>query len=647
MQWEILLILMKLKRANFMFNNLFKLKNKNSHGKIYKTFMFLGLRFKFLIGFANSLYVNRYLSNIKPYKASSHKIWDVLPDERKDIIKLDWNEAVIPPSPLVIKRVKELIEEPNFLNLYPKTYNKELLDKISEYVNIPVENIQYFSSSDSTHEYIAKLYIKENDKVLIQGPSYDNFRLTAEANGARIYYSEVEPVNFQFDEEKFDKAISEISPTFVYICSPNNPCGYINKTEYLEYLVKKYTGTMFLVDEAYAEFSGVSAKELCLKYENILVTRTLSKAFAMANLRFGYIIASESNIESISSIRNPKNINTFTQETAIATFSDIEYMKNYVQEVKVAKEYFLQEIKKYSWIKAFDSNSNFVLMKFENNGLKYRFFEYLKENNIFVRDLTQSEILYNCLRITIGTTNIMKRVLEKFKEFEQIELNPVVKQENKVALFDFCETLVNFQTGNAYVDYVRQNKNSFIINLRYKIHMNFWKLKGRFIKGLSGKEDYLGVIKGLSKVELERLALNFYIEKVRPNFNLSVISELKKLKKDGYRIYIVSGGYDVYLKYFLEEFKLDGIFSTKLNYDEKGIFTGKFYGIDCMGANKITLLKKFFEKEPFEAYETVAYSDNISDLPLLKFCKKGYLVLNQDKDIPNWVKEKQLEVLYI
>ncbi len=630
-----------------MFKDFFRNKNKNNSGKIYKTFTFCGIRFKVLIGFTNSQYVNKYLNNIKPYKASSHKIWDVLPNERKDILKLDWNEAVIPPSPRVTERIQELLNEPNFLNLYPQTYNKKLLEKISEYVNIPVKNIQYFSSSDSIHEYIAKLYIKENDKVLIQGPSYDNFRLTAEANGAKIYYCEVEPENFKFDEKKFDKAVAEISPTFVYICSPNNPCGYINKTEYLEHLIKKYTGTMFLIDEAYAEFSGISAKELSLKYENILVTRTLSKAFAMANLRFGYLIASENNINSINSIRNPKNINTFTQETAIATLSDIEYMQNYVKEVKEARKLFIDEMKKYSDIKVFDSYSNFVLMKFKNCGLKYRFFEYLKEKNIFVRDLTQSKILYTCLRITIGNIESVKKVLDVIEEFFKTENTPAQKYQDKVALFDFCETLVNFQSGNAFVDYVRREKNSFKFNLRYKIHKKFCKIKSRIIKNFIGKEDYLGIIKNLSKQELENLALNYYVEKIRPNFNLSVIQELKRLKNEGYRIYVVSGGYDTYLKYFAEEFNIDGIFSTKLKYDKNDIFTGKFDGIDCMCSNKILLLKNFFKNEPFNEYETVAYSDNISDLPLLKLCKKGYLVMNKEKAIPNWAKEEKLEVFYI
>ena len=89
---------------------------------------------------------------------------------------------------------------------------------------------------------------------------------------------------------------------------------------------------MFLVDEAYYEFSKETCANLVQKYENIVISRTLSKAFALANFRFGYLLASESNIKSISNIRNPKNITTFAQVAATAALSDIPYMENYVNE---------------------------------------------------------------------------------------------------------------------------------------------------------------------------------------------------------------------------------------------------------------------------------------------------------------------------
>ena len=610
-----------------------KLEKIKNGSKIHNVFTLFGIRFKFFIGIANSLYVNKYLQGIKPYKSSSHKIWDVKPEERKNILKLDWNEATIAPSPKVLSRIKELLEEDVFLNLYPKTYNKKLLDLLAQYVELPQENIQYFASSDAVHEYISKLYIKENDKVLIQGPSYDNFRLTAEANGAKVYYSEVDKNSFTLDENKFKNDIKTLDPSFVYICSPNNPCGFVNSVEYIEDLLKSFPGTMFLIDEAYAEFSKVTAKDLVLKYDNILITRTRSKAFALANLRFGYLLASKNNIISITSIRNPKNIGTFTQEAAIATLEDIEYMHNYVEEVTRAKQYFLNEMKKYPQIKTFQSLSNFVLMEFENYGQKARMFKFLEYNNIFIRELVQSPILYKCLRITIGTQKQMEQVLSVIDRFFKQEKTPKEKQQNKVALFDFCETLSDFQTGDAFIYYVMEHENGFKMNLKKIFNKKMIKLKRKFNKRYNCKFYIMKLLKGLSKEKLDNYALNYYVEVVRKHFIPEVMEKLTELKNQGYRIYIVSAGYDIYLKYFVEEFDLDGLMATKIGFKDS-FCLGKPDGKDCIGAQKITVLDEFFKNEPIKDYDTIAYSDSPSDIPLLDYCKEAVVVTPTEK---SWV----------
>lgn len=356
-------------------------------------------------------FVNKYLRNFVPYKLASHKIWTVNIDERKNIIKLDWNEATISPSPKVGERIKKLVNEPSFYNLYPSTYNKELLVLLATYLNLPIENIQYFAGSDSLHEYVAKLYITVGDPILLLGPTYDNFRLTAEVCGANIYYFNIDET-FHFDEKGFIQKIDDIEPSLVYICNPNNPIGILHSVSYIKQLLDRYPQVLFLVDEAYAEFSNVSVKELVLDYENILVSRTMSKAFALANFRFGYLIASRNNIEYISSIRNPKNITTFAQEAAMGALSDIPYMERYVEEVNFARNQFVKELRKYkNIIECIPGNGNFVLLKFHDVGSKRRFIDYLAQYYIYVRDVTQTEFLKKyCVRITVGTNEQMKYV---------------------------------------------------------------------------------------------------------------------------------------------------------------------------------------------------------------------------------------------
>ena len=293
-----------------------------------------------------------------------------------------------------------------------------MLQRLSDYTGLPVENIQYFASSDSIHEYVAKLFISVGDPVLLVGPTYDNFRLTAEVCGARVFYYNVDN-DFNFDIDGFYAQLEKIKPSMVYICNPNNPTGTVHTVRFLEETIKKFEDTLFLVDEAYVEFSGISAKELVLDNENIIISRTMSKAFALANFRIGYMLASKSNIDYISNIRNPKNISTLTQEAAIGALNDLEYMRAFVEEVRRAKECFSASLEKWdSYLSFAKGEGNFLLILTKQDGMKEKLFQYFIERGIYVRDVAQTEYLRKYgLRITIGTREQMRFVSDVIDQF--------------------------------------------------------------------------------------------------------------------------------------------------------------------------------------------------------------------------------------
>ena len=348
-------------------------------------------------------YVNKYLRNLAPYKLASHKIWDVPVEERSKILKLDWNEATVAPSPLVQRRLAELVNHNPDYNLYPSAYNRELHSLFAAYAQVPKENLQYFASSDVLHEYIARVFISVGDPVLILGPTYDNFRLTCEAQGGKVYYSLLSN-GFNLSEEVFEDDIHRTNPSMVYICNPNNPTGNLISLEFIEKLLSNYTETLFLIDEAYFEFTGVTARGLIFKHENLLISRTMSKAFALASFRIGYLLASEENIITISKVRNPKNFTLFAQEAAIAALSDIDYMQSYVEEVNLAKLQFTNFIKSMNpTLRVFNTNGNFLLVRVLEPNDKIELISYLEKNDIFVRDFTHSKLLLDCFRITVGT----------------------------------------------------------------------------------------------------------------------------------------------------------------------------------------------------------------------------------------------------
>jgi histidinol-phosphate aminotransferase len=357
------------------------------------------------------MFENKYIKALKPYPLTSHKAWEL--QGKEVILKLDWNEATIPPSPKVRENISIFLENGN-MHWYPDVNNILLLEELSSYNNLPVENIQYFASSDSLHEYIVRAFIEPEDRIVIVAPTYDNFRAVVESNGALTEFYDLDE-NFQLDFDNFESYLILHHPKIVYICNPNNPTGTIYKKTAIEKLITKFENIMFIIDEAYFEFTNITCKDLVLDHENLLVSRTFSKAFALASFRVGYTMSSQHNIKLLSKIRNPKSISTFSQIAAISVLQDISYMQNFALEVNESKIFFDNELKKLGYAVSGDVG-NFSILKFDYT-IKKCFINFLEEKNIFVRDYGHVKGMENYLRITIGTKEQMKKVLDVIKDF--------------------------------------------------------------------------------------------------------------------------------------------------------------------------------------------------------------------------------------
>lgn len=194
-----------------------------------------------------------------------------------------------------------------------------------------------------------------------------------------------------------------------------------------------------------------------------------------------------------------------------------------------------------------------------------------------------------------------------------------MQNKDKVALFDFCETIANFQTADAYVRYVQghsapTNKG---VRMLYNI-LNKSRVLGvvRRLKpkGSIDKRFILKQMKGRTFDEMDRLAKEYYQNKIKPNMIAPVVAELKRLQSEGYSCYVISAGYDIYLKYFCEDFRIDGLLSTKVEFKD-GICTGKFDGQDCMFEYKIDYINSAIQGDRRQWF---AFSDSVTDLPMLE-----------------------------
>ena len=209
----------------------------------------------------------------------------------------------------------------------------------------------------------------------------------------------------------------------------------------------------------------------------------------------------------------------------------------------------------------------------------------------------------------------------------------------KVALFDFCETLVSFQSADPYLRYVLEKAKIRVPNKR--LNINFINRVYFHLFNISiCKNTLLRLTKGVPFSRMNEYAGQYYEERIKPGLIKDSIALLRKLQQEGYKIYIVSAGFDIYIKYFAQDFNVDKIICSRIKFDN-GISSGKLDGVDLIGSRKTEVLTKKFNLKSLKAEDSVAVSDSRSDLPLLNYCKRKIVVCQKR---PAW-STNEMEVL--
>lgn len=336
-----------------------------------------------------------HIEQIKPYKITSQDVWSSFaPDE---LLKLDWNEA---PSnfPFYAKALCELADKRGMTSWYPDFLAIKLSAKLAKFVNVPSANILTFPGSDVALENICRAYLGIGDTVSILCPTYENFFVFAAQTGADLSFVTLEQP-FEVDWEWLEtELLIKRSPKAVYLVNPNNPTGIILHREKLIKLIKSYPSTLFIIDEAYIEFTDEhSLCSIVQETQNLVVTRTFSKCFGLAGVRLGYMVASLSIIQTINKIRNGKNVTMIAQHLGIVALDNLRYFDKWVNEVRSAKEIFENWCSKHE-IQYFPSHGNFVMFCVNNAA---DICSKLRADGVYVRD--RSRIVSGAIRVTIGS----------------------------------------------------------------------------------------------------------------------------------------------------------------------------------------------------------------------------------------------------
>lgn len=322
---------------------------------------------------------------------------------------LDFNERTLPVSKNVVKALKDFISEDK-INVYPEYF--DLNAKIAAYVGALSDQIMITNGSDQGIDLIFRTFTNKGDKAIIPSPSFAMFYQCAEVCANEIVMPKY------FENPKGDLAfplyevLNEIDSKtkLIVICNPNNPTGTLVQIEDIKKILDKAKkfGAIVYIDEAYSEFSKISASSLINDYENLIITRTFSKAFGLCALRIGYVITNRTLISEMMKVRGPYDINMAAYFAANAALNDIKNVEDYVNEVMNEAKPMVEEFFRKNGIKYFSSSANFILFKPKDST---KTFDLLKENGILVRPRSGANI-EGSVRVTIGTVKEMKQFIK-------------------------------------------------------------------------------------------------------------------------------------------------------------------------------------------------------------------------------------------
>jgi histidinol-phosphate aminotransferase len=326
---------------------------------------------------------------------------------RSGKLRLDFNENTVGCSPRVVDAIRNGVCAGS-LSVYPE-YG-EAKEKIAQYFRVQPDEFVFTNGTDEAIQVFVNTYVDDGQEVVVLKPAYAMYRFYAEVAGARIVEVEYPREDMEFPLEAVLDAIGPQTRA-VLLANPNNPTGTGISLYAIERLLKRARRAAVLVDEAYYEFSGVTALTEIGRVPNLFVCRTFSKVFGMAAMRLGCLFSHPANVACLHKAQSPYSVNSLAVMAACAAVEDTRYVENYVAEILAARELLCVGLEKLG-IGYIPSSANFVLGRFGKRAIEVR--DALRGQAILVRD--RSYEAPGCVRITVGTRDQTRRLLTALEE---------------------------------------------------------------------------------------------------------------------------------------------------------------------------------------------------------------------------------------
>ena len=319
----------------------------------------------------------------------------------KDGVFLDANENPIGS-----------ITEENW-NRYPDPYQLELKAKLAKIKGVNAEQIFLGNGSDEPIDLLYRAFCEpQTDEVIINPPTYGMYKVSADINNVKA--KEVLLTN-QYDLDT-QALLSAIQPNtkIIWICSPNNPTGNDVSLEKIEIILKGFKG-LVVVDEAYIDFADRPSFTTRLnEFPNLIVLQTMSKAWGLASLRLGMAFCSPELVAILNRIKPPYNLSGLTQRTVLNALNNLEKKDQMVTEILENREELLSELEALEIVKrVYPTDSNFYLVKMKDAKQVYL---KLIEKQVILRDRSKVVLCEDGIRITIGTKEENKKLIEELKK---------------------------------------------------------------------------------------------------------------------------------------------------------------------------------------------------------------------------------------
>jgi histidinol-phosphate aminotransferase len=321
-----------------------------------------------------------------------------------DVVKLNTNENPYPPSPAVMETLANI--GPEQLRRYPDPVGRIFREAAAEVNSVGAEQIMCCNGGDDLLTIAFRAFCDQRRPVAYPVPTYSLYPVLAKLQNC-------EAIEVAFDREfNLPAKLAGTGAALTIVCNPNAPSGSFVDVEELASLADELKG-MLLIDEAYVDFAEDNCSRLVKDLDNVIVLRSMSKAYGLAGLRFGYAIARADLIAGLLKVKDSYNVDSVAVAAATAAIKDCEYFEQNTRKVKQQRKRLTGQLRTLGFTVP-DSQANFVLAE-SNEHNSGQIYDKLVQRNVYVRyfDLPG---LKNKLRITVGTAEQNDKLLGALKE---------------------------------------------------------------------------------------------------------------------------------------------------------------------------------------------------------------------------------------